>query len=142
MINVPEGFTWRKRVEACSFRIQCIGINGVTPPYHDVVRTNIAIQWVLKAEEDENDRHRNSSIECSGQNICVEHKPNSQKPERYQEKDSRLTVVFCPPGEVTPADDEVEDETNDRPRNVVGRVCGRDGTETAEHYGEVDVFDD
>lgn len=42
---------------------------------------------------------------------------------------------------MTPANGEVENETNDGPRDVVGRIRGRDGTETAEHYGEVDVLD-
>ena len=54
----------------------------------------------------------------------------------------KLTVVLCPPREVAAANDKVENETNDRPGDVVGRVGGRDGSETAEHYGEVDVLDD
>ena len=40
------------------------------------------------------------------------------------------------------ANDKVENETNDRPGDVVGRIGGRDGSKTAEHYGEVDVLDD
>ena len=67
--DLPEGFTVREFVECCSFRIQSIGIHGVTPPRRDVVLTNRTVSWVLKAEEDENNRYGDTSIKCSGQDI-------------------------------------------------------------------------
>ena len=53
-----------------------------------------------------------------------------------------LTVVLGPPGEVTAANDIVEDKPDDRPGHVVERGRGRDETGAAEDDGEVDVFDE
>ena len=53
-----------------------------------------------------------------------------------------LTVVLCPPGEVTAANDIVEDKPDDRPGHVVERGRGRDETGAAEDDGEVDVFEE
>ena len=50
------------------------------------------------------------------------------------------TVVLSPPREVTPTDDVVEDESDDRPRDVVEGRRWRDETRAAEDDREVDVF--
>ena len=54
--------------------------------------------------------------------------------------ESVLTVVLCPPGEVTAANDIDEDKPDDRPGHVVERGRGRDEAGTAEDDGEVHVF--
>ena len=58
------------------------------------------------------------------------------------DRDELLTVVLRPPGEVTAADDVVEDERDDRPGDVVDRARGRDVADAGEDDGEVDVLDD
>ena len=60
---------------------------------------------------------------------------------RVERIERRLTVVLRPPGEVTPADNIVEDEPNDRPGHVVHRSRGRNGTSAAEDDGEIEIFD-
>ena len=52
------------------------------------------------------------------------------------------TVVLRPPGEVPAADDVVEDEADDTPRDVVRRRCGRNETGASEDNGPVDVTDE
>ena len=51
-----------------------------------------------------------------------------------------LTIVFRPPGEVTAADDVVEDEPDDTPRHVVRWSSRRDVTRASEHDRPVDVL--
>lgn len=52
------------------------------------------------------------------------------------------TVVLRPPAEVAAADDEVEDEPDEDPRDVVERRRGRDEAGPGEDDGEVEVLED
>lgn len=82
-----------------------------------VVEANLAVLGVLKDEEDQDGRDSNAGIEGSGQNV----------------------VVLGPPREMTPADNVLEDESNDGPGNVVDGARRGDVTSTREDYGEVKV---
>ena len=55
------------------------------------------------------------------------------------ERGREYIVVLGPPGEVTPADDILEQEADDGPGNVVDGAGGGDGTSSVEDDGEVDV---
>lgn len=52
-----------------------------------------------------------------------------------------LTVILRPPGEMTPTDNIVEDETNNGPGNVVHSTRRWNSPCTTEDDREVDVFD-
>ena len=51
----------------------------------------------------------------------------------------RRTVVLRPPREVPPADHILEDESDDRPRDVVHSRCRRDGARAGEDDREAVV---
>ncbi len=53
---------------------------------------------------------------------------------------SRRTIVFCPPREMSPPNDEIENEPNDGPRHVVVRAGWWDISCAIEYNGEVDIF--
>ena len=89
----------------------------VSPPNLNVVETDVAVLGVLKDEENQDSRNSNAGIEGSGQNV----------------------VVLGPPREMTPADNVLEDESNDGPGNVVDRARRGDITSTGEDYGEAEI---
>jgi len=103
--------------QRCTQSIGVVVEYGVTPPHLNGVNSDRSVLGVLKNEEDQNGRNGNTRVHRSGQNV----------------------VVLCPPGEVTTADDVLEDESNDTPCNVVDSVGGRNVTSAREDDGEVEV---
>lgn len=50
----------------------------------------------------------------------------------------KRTVVLGPPGEMTPTDDVLEDESDDSPWHIVDGGCGRNGTSSRKNDGEAE----
>ena len=86
----------------------------ITPPSLYSVQPNSPILGILQAEEDQHGANRHTRIECSGEHV----------------------VVFCPPREVTPANDVLEDEPDYGPRDVIDGTGGRDSASSGEDNGE------
>jgi len=84
------------------------------------IDSNIPVLGELEAEEYNNDRARQPSVESRGEYV----------------------IVLAPPGEMTSPNNVLEDESDKRPGYVVDRGRGRDGTGTREDDGEVDVLED
>jgi len=72
----------------------------------------------LEGKEDDDNRHRDTRVECSGKDV----------------------VILGPPREVTPSNNVLENETNTCPRNVVEGSRRRDKASSIEDDREIDVF--
>ena len=59
-----------------------------------------------------------------------------------KERKGQRTIVLCPPRKVTSANDIIENESDDRPGDVVDGAGRGNETGAAEDDGEVDVFDE
>ena len=57
-------------------------------------------------------------------------------------KQRQRTIVLCPPRKVTSANDIIENESDDRPGDVVDGAGRGNETGAAEDDGEVDVFEE
>ena len=61
---------------------------------------------------------------------------------KRREKKGKRTIVLCPPRKVTSANDIIENESDDRPGDVVDGAGRGNETGAAEDDGEVDVFEE
>jgi len=104
--------------ERCSVSVDRVCPSLVPPPCLNGVKADCTIKWVLKAEEDHDCTNRIRRVEAGGKDI----------------------IVFCPPGEVAPTDDIIEDEANDHVGDIVERRCGREEASSREDNGEVHIF--
>ena len=77
-------------------------------------------------------------------NETTEFQKQKQKRGVRQErgKKGKRTIVLCPPRKVTSANDIIENESDDRPGDVVDGAGRGNETGAAEDDGEVDVFDE
>lgn len=86
----------------------------VTPPSLNRVDTNVTIPRVLQTEEYQNCSNGNTRVQSRGQDV----------------------IILGPPREVAAADDILEDEPDDTPRNIVDGTGRRDVTRSREDDGE------
>ena len=89
----------------------------VPPPLLNSILPNAVVLGVLQAEKDNHDRNCDARVERSRQDV----------------------VVLRPPRKVASPDHVLENEPDDRPRDVVYRRCRRDEARTGKYHGKVDV---
>jgi len=87
---------------------------NISPPCIHCRCTDLAVLRILENEEDKYGRDGNAGIKTGREYV----------------------IVFCPPAEVTPPDNILEDESNNAPWDVVDSGRGGDQTGTSEDNGE------
>ena len=141
-LNLPECLALGHSEQRQLVAVRIVEWDGVAPPGLDGVQTNGTLPRILQREEDEDGGKRDSRVERGGQHVCGFNNRGSdtRAPAQATERRER-TVVLCPPREVAPADDEVEDEADDAPADVVERRRRRQQARAAEDDGPVDVLE-
>ena len=113
-----EGLSWSRLEERCTETINCLPHHVVSPPCLDGVLPDLSILRVLKDEEGQHGADSHTGVKGSREDV----------------------VVLGPPREVTAADDVLEDEASDGPRNVVDSAGGMNQAGTGEDDGEASEF--
>lgn len=103
-------------------RVKSVGrvrIYCIAPPRLDRSRSDRAALRILQTEEDDDDRDGHTRIHSRRQDI----------------------VVLCPPTKVSPTDHELEDESDDKPGDVVDSRSRRNKTRSAEDDRNIDILE-
>lgn len=91
--------------------------DGISPPDLNGCEPDSPISRILQDEEDQHRTNCNTRVERGG----------------------KYVVVLCPPREMTPSDDVLEDESNNSPRHIVDGACGWDRSCPRENNWEVEI---
>ena len=114
----PKKLSFLHLKERRSKTISRLPHHVVSPPRLDSVLPNLSIHGILKNEEDQDAAHRNARVKTGGQHV----------------------VVLGPPREMTATNDVLEDEADDRPRDVVDRKCRWHVSSASENNGEAEWY--
>jgi len=109
-----EELSWSHFEKRRALSISCLPHHIVAPPRLDGSLSNLSVLGVLEDEEGQHGAHSHTRVKGGGENV----------------------VVLGPPREVTAADDVLEDEASDGPRDVVDSTGRGNQAGTGEDNGE------